>query len=170
MPEINTILYATDLSKNSAYAFKYAADMADKYNALIHIIHVLAKIPSDARLQIEMYMKEEQRERLTNRQADLKEKIKDRLNIFCDNVRKEDPQCVFRVAGIDIMEGHPVPAILDMSKKTQSDAIVMGTHGQGLIRHAWLGSVAEKVLRRSKIPVLVIPIPEDESSVKVPDI
>ena len=170
MPEIKKILYATDLSKNSAYAFTYATDMAEKYNALIHIVHVLAKIPSDARLLVEMYMAEEQRERLTNRQSDIKEKIRDRLNIFCDNVRKEDPQCVFRVAGIDIVEGHPAPAILDMAKNTQCDAIVMGTHGQGLISYALLGSVAEKVLRRSKIPVFVIPIPEDDSSVEVQDI
>lgn len=170
MPEINKILYATDLSKNSAYAFKYATDMAEKYNALIHIVHVLAKIPSDARLQVEMYMTEEQRERLTNRQTGIKEKISDRLNIFCANVRKEDPHCVFRVAGIDVVEGYPVNEILDAAKNTQSDAIVMGTHGQGLISYALLGSVAEKVLRRAKIPVFVIPIPEDVSSVEVQDI
>ena len=170
MPEIKKILCATDLSKNSAYAFTYATDMAEKYNALIHIIHVLAKIPSDARVQVEMYMTEEQLERLTNRQTNIKEKIRERLNIFCDNVRKEDPKCVFRVAGIDIVEGHPAIEILDAAKKTQSDAIVMGTHGHGLISQALLGSVAEKVLRRAKIPVFVIPIPEDESSVKVQDI
>jgi nucleotide-binding universal stress UspA family protein len=39
IPEIKKILYATDLSKNSSYAFQYAADMAKKHNARIVILH-----------------------------------------------------------------------------------------------------------------------------------
>ena len=39
IPEIKNILYATDLSKNSSYAFFYAADMAKRHNARIVILH-----------------------------------------------------------------------------------------------------------------------------------
>src|SRR5271169_5772037 len=39
VPKIEKILYATDLSKNSAYAFFYAADMAKRHNARIVILH-----------------------------------------------------------------------------------------------------------------------------------
>ena len=39
IPEIKKILYATDLSKNSSYAFLYAADMAKRHNARIVILH-----------------------------------------------------------------------------------------------------------------------------------
>jgi nucleotide-binding universal stress UspA family protein len=39
IPEIKKILYATDLSKNSSYAFLYAADMARRHNARIVILH-----------------------------------------------------------------------------------------------------------------------------------
>ena len=39
IPEIKKILYATDLSKNSSYAFLYAADMARRHNARIIILH-----------------------------------------------------------------------------------------------------------------------------------
>jgi nucleotide-binding universal stress UspA family protein len=39
IPEIKKILYATDLSKNSSYAFLYAADMAKRHNAKIVILH-----------------------------------------------------------------------------------------------------------------------------------
>lgn len=170
MPEIKKILCATDLSKNSAYAFTYATDMAEKYNALIHIVHVVEEMPASARAQIEIYLDEKQIEALDNQTTDIKERIKKRLNVFCDNVRKDDPQCIFRVAGIDVVEGYPVNEILDAAEKTQSDAIVIGTHGKGFISHAFLGNVAEKVLRRSKKPVFVIPMPEDKSKVKVRDI
>ena len=46
-PQIRKILYATDLSKNSAFAFQYALDMAEKYDAKIVILHVIEPIPSD---------------------------------------------------------------------------------------------------------------------------
>jgi hypothetical protein len=40
----------------------------------------------------------------------------------------------------------------------------MGTHSKGFLTHAFLGSVAQKVLDRVKIPVLIIPIPEKTDS------
>jgi nucleotide-binding universal stress UspA family protein len=36
----------------------------------------------------------------------------------------------------------------------------MGTHGKGVLEHAFLGSVAEKVLRKARKPVFIIPLPE----------
>jgi nucleotide-binding universal stress UspA family protein len=39
IPEIKTILYATDLSKNSSYAYLYAVDMAKRHNVKIVILH-----------------------------------------------------------------------------------------------------------------------------------
>ena len=44
IPEIKRILYATDLTKNSAYAFFYAVDMAKRYNARIVILHSIERI------------------------------------------------------------------------------------------------------------------------------
>jgi hypothetical protein len=40
IPKIKNILYATDLSKNSAYAFRYAINSAEHHGANIHILHV----------------------------------------------------------------------------------------------------------------------------------
>ena len=47
------------------------------------------------------------------------------------------------------------------TKEFNCDIILMGTHGKGVLIHALLGSVAEKVLRHSRRPVFVIPLPED---------
>jgi nucleotide-binding universal stress UspA family protein len=44
IPEIKKILYATDLSKNSAYAFYYAVDIAQKRNAKIVILHIIEPV------------------------------------------------------------------------------------------------------------------------------
>ena len=164
MPRIDKILYATDLSKNSAYAFRYATDIADKHNALIHVLNVLEELPESAKTVLKSYLSDDQYEKFRNRKEDLKGVIKERLSVFCDNVQKDDPQCVFRVASIDVIEGHPVNEILKYAENNNCGLIVMGTHGKGILTHALLGSVAGKVIRKSRIPVMVIPIPEDETS------
>jgi nucleotide-binding universal stress UspA family protein len=45
IPQIKKILYVTDLSKNSTYAYRYAVNMAERYNAEIVILHAIEPIP-----------------------------------------------------------------------------------------------------------------------------
>ena len=52
--------------------------------------------------------------------------------------------------------------ILKQSQERNCDLIVMGTHGHGVIEEAIIGSTARKVLRRSKTPVLVVRLPDEE--------
>jgi nucleotide-binding universal stress UspA family protein len=167
--EIKNVLYATDLSKNSAYAFQYATDLADKYHSIIHIIHVIEELPPSVKAMVESYLTDEQIENLAHQKSKTMEKIKNRLTVFCDNFQKEDPQCELRVGSIDISEGYPANEILKKAKEWDCGLIVMGTHGKGVISHAFLGSVAEKVLRRAKQPVFVIPLPEEESDLTFAD-
>ncbi len=56
--------------------------------------------------------------------------------------------------------------ILQRADELKADMVVMGTHGKGWLAHAFLGSVAEKVLHRIKIPVLISPIPDREKSIQ----
>ena len=166
MPEIKNILYTTDLSKNSAFAFRYATEMAEKHNSVIFILNVIEALPESAKIVLENYLTDEQYSKFLNKKEESKDIIRERLNTFCENMQKDDPQCVFRVTSIDVIEGHPVNEILKHAQKNNCDIIVMGTHGKGIISHALLGSVAEKVLRKSRIPVVVIPIPEDKTEFK----
>jgi nucleotide-binding universal stress UspA family protein len=53
-------------------------------------------------------------------------------------------------------EGHPVDEIIRMSETWEADIIVMGTHGRTGLSHLLMGSTAESVLRRSKVPVMVV--------------
>lgn len=52
--------------------------------------------------------------------------------------------------------GHPVSGVLTAARETRASLIVMGTHGRGGLRRLLLGSVAERVVRESPTPVLVI--------------
>jgi nucleotide-binding universal stress UspA family protein len=73
----------------------------------------------------------------------------------------KNPECRDLVASIEVAEGDPAVKILRKADELGVDLVVMGTHGKGLLEHAFLGSVAEKVLHRIKIPVLTISIPKE---------
>ena len=54
-------------------------------------------------------------------------------------------------------EGHPADEIHVTAHTWDADLIVMGTHGRTGLRHLLMGSVAEHVVRHSKVPVMVVP-------------
>ncbi len=66
-----------------------------------------------------------------------------------------------RASGVNIQTkvdiGSPAEAILKSADENQMDAIVMGSKGKTGLSKVLLGSVAEKVVRNSKIPVVIVP-------------
>jgi len=64
-----------------------------------------------------------------------------------------------RVTEIEVKEGYPAEVILRTAEDENCDVIIMGSHGKGILTHTFLGSVAERVLRRSRKPVFIIPFP-----------
>ncbi len=62
--------------------------------------------------------------------------------------------------GVDIegvlLSGNPSAEIVKFAKDTAIDLIVMATHGRSGVEHILMGSVAEKVLRKSPCPVLTV--------------
>ena len=80
-----------------------------------------------------------------------------------------DTKYADRVESIDVCEGFPADEILKKADDFNCDAIVMGTHGKGLIGHAFLGSTAKRVLRRTRKPVFIIPLPKGETDVTFHD-
>ena len=58
--------------------------------------------------------------------------------------------------GVHVTSDYPADAILDVAKKKKCDAIVMATQGEGGLRGLFIGSVTQKVLNQSKLPVLVL--------------
>ena len=67
-----------------------------------------------------------------------------------------------RVERIEVCEGYPAEEILQQAKKLDCDLIVMGSHGKGLLENTFVGSVTRQVLRRTRLPVTVIPLPKGQ--------
>jgi nucleotide-binding universal stress UspA family protein len=168
IPQIKKILYATDLSKNSAYAYQYALNMAEKYDAEIVILHVIEPIPPAARHYMKIYVDEAKwEEKIKYEQEMAIEKIKKRLQEFCKRETQNDPRCLALVSKILVQPGHPVEEILKAADEEQYSIIVLGTHGKGFLKHSFLGSVARSVLDRAKKPVFIIPLPHDEAGITI---
>ena len=171
IPKIQKILYATDLSENSVYAFRYAIDSAKKHDASIVVLHVLEKMPPFALALVGSQLREEKRREIFDEKiASTMDLIRKRLQIFCDRELEDDPECVDKVESIEVCEGYPAEEILKKADKLDCDAIIMGTHGKGVLSHTFLGSVAERVLRRVRKPVFVIPLPRGETDITIRDI
>ena len=54
----------------------------------------------------------------------------------------------------------PADRVLRQAARTNCDLVVMGTHGQGMLADAMLGSTARRVIRRCRQPVMVIRLPD----------
>jgi nucleotide-binding universal stress UspA family protein len=161
LPQFKSILYATDLSENARYAYKYAASLAQHYEARITILHVIENLTAEAYLQIHGYVGEQRWKELeADKQADFVSRIQGRLSNFCDEISNDMDACTFQVDKILVKEGVAAEEILHQAELNDADAIVMGTRGYGMFRDALMGGTARRVVRRSTIPVMVIRLPE----------
>ncbi len=171
--DVKKILYATDLSENARFAFAYAVSLAGLYNASITFIHVLPEIPDMLDKGVIGYISEERWEEIKSqhveeaREAIIGKRrdhlaIRDALHQFSEDVRQGGDGEGFVTDDIIVVRGNPVEEILKYSEERNCDLIVMGTHGQGTLADAMMGSTARRVLRRSAKPVLVVRLPAED--------
>ncbi len=144
MFKIKNILLPTDFSKTSLTAAEYAVELADEYKAALHVLNVLEKTPPI----------------LAIRSLDLsREKIIESIDDDAQSHLSESVKKIKKIRDVEIVsairKGIDYEEIIKYSKEKKIDIIVIATHGRTGLIHTLLGSVAEKVIRYSKIPVLV---------------
>ena len=171
IPSLKKILYTTDLSKNSAYAFRYAVNSAQKHDAKIHLLHVVESVPPSTEGLLTQFVGEDKLKKMrAETMESLVERIQERLRQFAARELKRDPKTLKKVASIQVVYGDPAAEILKKAEDLDADVVIMGTHGKGVISHAFLGSVSEKVLHRIRRPVYIIPLPEGETDITLGEI
>ena len=171
IPQIKKILYATDLSRNSAFAFRYALDMAQRHDAKIVILHAIEPIPQSAKHLVSIYVDDVKwEEKAKFEQQTAIENIKTRLKNFCRKESKVCALCLELVSTILVRPGHPVEEILKAGEEDACDVIILGTHGKGFFKQTFLGSVARSVLDRTRKPVFIVPLPHGETDISFEEI
>ncbi len=136
------ILIATDGSEHTKNAVNYGIDLAKNTGAKLHAIYVVdtaafASIPMDAAWESMYELLKQEGDEATKYVAD--KALEESLEVERSTI-----------------EGHPAEEIIKYAENNSINLIVMGTLGKSGLDRFLLGSVAEKVVRNSKIPVLVV--------------
>ncbi len=140
MITLERILLPTDFSECSARARSYACELARRFTAEVHLLHVASPITVPGYvgpLPEELLRAEE------NARRELDE---------WDDPSFEQAKAVVR----SVLTGTPFVEIVRYARERNVDLIVMGTHGRSGLTQALIGSVAEKVVRKAPCPVLTV--------------
>lgn len=155
MPKFKNIFYATDLSHSAPHAFGYAMMLVKQFDARMTVLHVVEGLHTMEKSTITSYLGKEAPEEISKSQED--EAMKEMAKRVEDFFFKEGEcpvdknQVTFKVE-----KGYPEEVILKHAD--QYDLVIMGTHEKGFT-HTFLGTVTKRVLRRSRTPVFVVPLP-----------
>lgn len=163
VPQIKKILYATDLTANSAYAAYFALDLAHKYQAKIVILHCTETFSRGHYGLGAVYMPPVEEVLDEKRQA-AEAELKRRLGEFYRKVgSKITPDYARLVSEIIVKPAYAVEEILNTADAEECDLIVLGTHGKGWLKQTFLGSTARSVLERTRKPMFIIPLPSEKT-------
>jgi nucleotide-binding universal stress UspA family protein len=152
MIALTRILVATDFSEPSDAALTYGRELAQRFGATLHVLHIA---PTAAYMTFGA-------ESYAAVSPALQQQIEDdamhRLQeLLIDSDRSGPPAVPVVVAA-----SSPAFAIVQYARDHHADLIVMGTHGRGALAHLVMGSVAERVVRYAPCPVLTVRHPERE--------
>jgi universal stress protein A len=141
--EIRRILVPVDFSAQADAAYAYALDLARKLDAKITLLHVFqvpafafpdASVPLPAQTLIE---------------------VQNACRAQLGKLEQRAQEAGVPVASI-LLEGAPFVEIVRAARSQNADLVVMSTHGRTGLRHALMGSTAEKVVRKAPCAVLVV--------------
>lgn len=150
MPTIEKILAPIDFTDTSTHALDYAVDLAAVLGATVYVIHVFEPPVysfADAVLVVP---------------PDLTVKLSDKAQQLLDRAVESRRKRWPSISGV-VVKGAAWEEIGRWAEEKNIDIIVMGTHGRRGLPRAILGSVAEKVLRTSRVPVLTVQAPDAAS-------
>jgi glycine betaine transporter len=145
MQEFNGLLVPVDFSSAALAAFKYAVELSSGDDAAIMLLHVMDSTQVDFAVKHELGAREEVVEAMRTRA----------LMAMADYRTPSDARV--EVVSI-VVEGVPFLEIIKKAEEFHVDAIVMGKFGvSGKIEPYLFGTTAERVVRGSRRPVLVLP-------------
>jgi len=145
MIPIHRILVPTDFSEPAGAALKWATTLAREFDSHLYLLHVVpepyaypwgTELSSLPLAEILTQSEEAARQRLGE--------LATETGLPADRVT------------VEVVVGTPVDQVITMVTEETIDLVVLGTHGRGPVGHLLLGSVAERVVRRSPVPVLTV--------------
>ncbi len=152
MIDYKNILYCTDFSEDAEIAFIHAVDLAQRYGAKLHVLHVL---PS-----LHRYLPTE-----ATKERGSGEVVEATPELIAETARKLQERYQGRLEGVgevnyQVIAGTPFVEILRYARENQVDLIVLGARGFSELEPTHYGSTVDQVSRRAHCHVMAIRNPE----------
>ena len=146
------IAFCTDFSDNANEAFLTAKDLAVRYSANLHIVHVMVTLSAPVN---ELYVPMEYDATFVERVSQAAQESIEELylsKLYQDQTHFEH-----------LLSGYPATEIIGLAKEKKIDLIVMGAHGLTGLAHVLFGSTADRIVRKAPCSVLTVRLPEAEN-------
>lgn len=143
MHSLEHILIATDFGSSSVRAVHFGAELARRLGAhitVLHVVHEPVVYPVEAPFMLSL-----------PKPDDPEHESRRELDAFLATLGARAPE----YSGV-VVFGEPWHAIVTYAEESECDLVVIGTHGRAGLSRWLLGSVAEKVVRTSHVPVLTV--------------
>ena len=144
MTKFKRILFPTDFSEGTEEVLSYALLLAKKFNCSIDILHVVHEMIDMTgfyvpHISYDVMEKEMEAAAKTNMEKFCEEHLKGKVDY-----------------AVHTRRGTPFVEIIQAAREYGDDLIVIGTHGRTGLDHVLFGSTAEKVVRKSPVPVMTV--------------
>lgn len=164
---IKSILFATDLSANCQDALDFTIAIATRFHATIYMLYVIEKLPELVDERVKNLVGVHQWEEMIDSHKMAAHKsllgktstnamIRKAIHDFCIKEGIDDDSCDIKSREIIISHGQIIENILSNAVTNECDLIVLGGH-KNLFSKTSVGSTTKGVLKKSKIPVTVVP-------------
>jgi nucleotide-binding universal stress UspA family protein len=169
--EYRKILYTTDLSEAGRYAFPYAASIARRFGSELTVFHVvesrdfekyvLGYVSEAMWKELKTRSLEEARQLLVSRKRDDVE-IRNSVQAFCDEtLSRQTAGGAVLSYDVKVQAGEAVEEILREAHSGGYDLVVISKHGHRTsVKDAVIGDTARRVIRRCRVPVMVVQLPD----------
>lgn len=145
MIQLKRLLVPTDFSDFSGEAVRYACELAQRFSAELHVLHVAQDafplVPEAGMLSV-------------SHGEYMTQVIASAERLIQDVPKRSDYQGAVAARVVEV--GIPFIEIIRYAREKDIDMIVLATHGRTGLVHMLMGSVAEKVVRKAPCPVLTI--------------
>ncbi len=146
MLNLQRVLVPVDFSEFGRHALKYGCEFARRFGAELHLLHVVEDV----------YPIVPEAGLVMPAQGDYLAELQANARTSLDNVPPEEWRHNLPNVVRSVESGTPFLEIVRYASEHKIDLIVIGTHGRTGLVHMLMGSVAEKIVRKSPCPVLTV--------------
>jgi len=157
--DLKTVLLATDLSIYAPTLLAHAADLANQQQAELVVVHAVEPMGNTGHALLNAYLKPETTHAITTQGIDsLLESVKTQVIDSLTDDHIEGYVDLKRLGQVLVEAGSPAEVILQTAEALRASVIIMGSHAPHGVMTSQPGSVAQKVLNNSRIPVYFVPL------------